>query len=173
MVNSNIIEIFKDIPEIAILFNNDQELYQKYLDSIFPKSKIKDIFWHATNTKDLHFVKDNTEGYFAKEKKGTPNAIFFSKDKAPKESVFSRLYTLGVVLNIQNPYIRDDKGDRDSYPEGYKQTINNAEENGYDGVCILNTFDNFTTDVFIVFDSQQIHILGSKQDIQKAKDWLL
>lgn len=136
------------------------------------ESKLKDIVYHGTDNKDVKFYKNNTEGFFSKVKGGTPNAIFFSKDKAPKDSVYTRAFTLSVLLDLKKPFNRDDKGDRDSYPENYKTTINNAENNGFDGVRILNTHDNFDTDVFVVFDPEQIHILGSKQDVEGFKNWV-
>ena len=168
----NIGEIFKGNSEIAVMFNNNKESYQEYLNSIFPDSKVKDIVWHGTENKDLRFIENNTNGYFAKMKKGSPNAIFFSKDKAPAESVFNREYILSALLNVKNPYIRDDKNDRDNYPESYKKTIESAEKSGNDGVIILNTFDNFKTDVFVVFNPERIHILGSQEDLKGAKEWL-
>ena len=178
--NSNLNDEVKIKPGVQELFDSNPELaaigtvkqYSQYVDTIFPDSKVKDIVYHGTDNKDVKFYKNNTEGFFSKVKGGTPNAIFFSKDKAPKDSVYTRAFTLSVLLDLKKPFNRDDKGDRDSYPENYKTTINNAENNGFDGVRILNTHDNFDTDVFVVFDPEQIHILGSKQDVEGFKNFV-
>lgn len=156
----------QDIVSADVVKQQAQQQYSQYLDTIFPDSKVKDIVYHGTDKKNIEFIKNNINGYFAKNKRGTPNAIFFSKDKAPKGSVYDRKFNVSVILNLKNSFIRNDKGSRDSYSEDYKTTINNAEQNKYDGVQILNTNDNFDTDIFVVFDPEQIHILGDKQDIE-------
>ena len=129
-------ELFDSNPELSSIGTPQQ--YSQYLGTIFPDSQVKDIVYHGTDKENIEFIKNNVEGYFTKVKGGTPNAVFFSKDKAPEGSVYDRKFNVPVILNFQNSLVRNDEGDRDSYPEDYKTTINNAEQNGHDGVQILN-----------------------------------
>ena len=98
--SSNIDEVFKDSPEVATMFKNNKELYQEYLDSVFPNSKIKDICYHGSPFKEIEkFLSQQDEQYIKHENTTTGKEI--------------------VVLN-----------------------------------------------------TDKIHILGYKQDIEKAKEWL-
>lgn len=92
--------IFDQNPELARIGTKEQ--YVDYLSNIFPESKMKDILYHGTATKEkiehFNFHKSN----FA-------NAVFFTKDYD-----FAKTFALeegvrdGVVqeqiVNIQNPF---------------------------------------------------------------------
>ena len=80
-----------------------------------------------------------------------------------------------VVLNIKNPLIYNSKGKR------YVHEIENiysklTKEN--DGLLIENTLDRlddnigFEDNIQVVFEPEQIHILGSKQDIEGFKEFV-
>jgi hypothetical protein len=77
-----------------------------------------------------------------------------------------------VILNIENPLIYDSKGRR------YVQEIENIYSkltSNNDGIIVENTLDRLNDDIGfednlqVVFEPEQIHILGSKQDIEGFK----
>lgn len=92
-----------------------------------------------------------------------------------------------AILNIKNPGFHDDKN------QGYRvETYNNRTLNdkieGKDGTIIHNTKDfsifvykpalfggkeiKEDTDVYVVYEPEQIHILASNSDIQKFQDFV-
>ena len=81
-----------------------------------------------------------------------------------------------VILNVKNPKIKDfeSKGYRD---ESYFELQIKAKEANNDGTILKNTFDGrerwgvFESNIYTVFEPEQIHILGSKQDIEGFKNW--
>lgn len=94
---------------------------------------------------------------------------------------------LAVVLDMKNPGFYDDNN------KGYRiETYNNRtladKVDGKDGTIISNTkdFSIFTykptlsgkkqikkdTDVYVVYEPKQIHILGSKSDVEKFKKFI-
>jgi hypothetical protein len=116
------------------------QLYSQYIDSIFPDSQVKDIVYHGSNAKFDKFNKSNL-----------PNSgIYFDKDKATA-------YGYGNVLI---PAILNSSG---YYYGGSLNRVNSKQirENGETG--LTNGSGN------IVFEPEQIHILGSKQDIKGFK----
>lgn len=138
--------VFEQNPELAKIGNEQQ--YSQYLETIFPDSKVKDIVYHDTNVKFDKF----------QSKKG----IYFN---LKKEFGFSNaLYKVSAIINMENPiYSEMDKehGGKNTkllYPNndsviGYVEDKNNIGE-------------------YIVHTPEQIHILGSKQDIQGFKEFV-
>jgi hypothetical protein len=234
------------------------QLYSKYLDTIFPNSKVKDIVYHGTSFgKFDKFSKDelgkNTEapsslqGFFFSNNKATAgsyaqktekdwgeisleesieryednkdnNELYYElvkkSDYIDKRNPFgegsvfiksrnkelyfgefedfteehekaledlniiekkaellkkqnSKLQLFTVVLNIKNPKVEDKKGKSGNINQIIKsvKTIN-------DGVILNNYKDPFISDVYVVFEPEQIHILGSKQDIEGFKEFV-
>ena len=76
-----------------------------------------------------------------------------------------------VLLNIVDPLIEDDlnKGYRS---DSYVNRLNKAISNNNDSVIIKNTIDPAITDVYAVFETDQIHILGSTKDIEGFKNYI-
>lgn len=94
---------------------------------------------------------------------------------------------MAVMLNMKKPGFHDDEN------QGYRvETYNNRTLNdkteGKDGTIIHNTKDfsifiykpalfgnkeiKENTDVYVVFEPEQIHILGSQSDIEKFKNYI-
>jgi LysM repeat protein len=141
-------EINADIKEVFESFPElasigTAQQYSQYLDSIFPDSKVKDIVYHGTNSKFDKFNKSNLPD----------SGIYFDKNK-------TTAYGYGNVLI---PAILNSSG---YYYGGNLNRVNSKQirENGETG--LTNGSGN------IVFEPEQIHILGSKQDIEGFKKFV-
>lgn len=165
-------EIFNQNPELASIGTPEQ--YSAYLDSIFPESKVKDIVYHADPNPNLQeFVKINDykdeyykrQGFFAGEGKTRT-----SKENL-KKHYGNNLYA--VLLNIKNPQPNLSGGDNGfqsanvdkKYDSGVRTQTDYSEEFG--GIK-SNTKQN----LYVVFEPEQIHILGNENDIQGFRQFV-
>lgn len=177
-----------------------QQLYSQYLDTIFPESKVKDIVYHGTD-KELKKFYDNLRSgiHFGtlKQAEGRRrvtdfefkrNAKFISAivdlknplktkdfdwEKAgdaftswqPGDDLSDLDFTEYLISSgiIKEEEIQDAEGDFD--------LIN---KKGYDGVVYKNEGAGETTgeNSYAVSKSEQIHILGNKQDIEGFKQFV-
>ena len=136
-------ELFDSNPELANIGTAEQ--YSQYLDSIFPDSQLKDIFYHRSNVKFEKF--DNS-----KLNKLTGGVFDFAKESG-LEKYGKNLYS--VLLNVKK------------LGEGF------ILKNGEDGLQSTEMiFDGSAKDVYSVPDESQIHILGNKQDIEGFKEFV-
>lgn len=127
-----------------------QQLYSQYLDSIFPNSKVKDIVYH------------NTDSIFEKFQ-SIPVAKFFTKSP-----IGGKKYRLPILLNISNPKVFSEFTEDDEMTYGLAEVY--AENKEKD--AIINGIERKTRTEYIVFEPEQIHILGSKQDIEGFKEFV-
>jgi len=155
--------------EQSLKFNIDykqqaQQLYSQYLDTIFPESKVKDIVYHGT-ANDIQEFTDSTFNY--------GKGIYFTKDfnyaTQYRRVDINKPYNkkggenIPVLINTINPKIFKNTEDFDYNEFGKiknKPTTNDA--------YIL---DEPEASEYVVFEPEQIHILGSKQDIEGFKNW--
>ena len=142
-----------------------QQLYSQYLDTIFPDSKVKDIVYHGT---DANFDNFDKKYFGFKEYFG---GFHFGTKRAAKTRIIesSSKNILNVLLNITNINREIDE----SYGQQVWDTI--IKENkvkGFDGIVYSNQYEDVYKDSYIVFEPEQIHILGSKQDIQGFKEFI-
>ena len=152
VVKTGVQDVFNSNPELASI--GTQEQYSKYLDTIFPDSKIKDIVYHVTTEKFDKFdpEKQVTAGYYFTEKEPRYKGVI--KEVSKKDEVI-----LSALIDTKNPleentdFISESINDI-SHLEGFKKE-------GYDAII-----DRKGHDEVIVFEPEQIHILGSKQDIE-------
>lgn len=136
----NINEVFKNNPEISILFKNNKKLYQEYLNSIFPDSKVKEIVWHGTDSK-IEKYDFNKEANRHTSDITDKKVASFTKDKYEAEF---------YAKKTKNPIVV---------------------------AAVLDVADNKAneirpTNIINAYEPEQIHILGSKQDIEQAKEFL-
>jgi hypothetical protein len=126
------------------------QLYSQYLDTIFPDSKVKDIVYHGSNTKFDGFLEDNLN-YF-----GTQDiANGYGKNLYP------------AVIEINKPYY-EDSGNLSN--QSYEDLYDKLDESGSDGfISNGNKEDN---KIFVPKSEEQIHRLGSKQDIEGFKEFV-
>ena len=191
--NAKINNVYQNNPQIAQI--GTQEEYAKYIQNIFPDSKINDIVYHSTNKSFDNF--DVTK--VATRKEGAPQAgdvgafgrgIYFT----PNET-YSKIYgknTKSVVLNIKNPKvilnneandklyqnksIKDLWGDYDAVI--YKVTDWKAvTESGmhasmeeFNSVGLGKNNKPEIVDI-VISNENQAHILGSDKDIEGFKNW--
>ena len=225
--------VFNQNPELNKIGNKQQ--YSRYLSTIFPDSKVKDIVYHGSknefevfskehigknltgetdsfsfssskivaetyrdsfstgeNTIELaqSFFEDNADILF---KEGTN----FSKDSKIALEGIKKLYpdltsyesiekqkqkqlefislfdtpTLYLsILDIKTPVIRDAKGQ--SKVEFKDELSKLSDLKNYDARIIKNINDWGLADLYQVFNPEQIHILGSKQDIKGFKEFI-
>lgn len=88
---------------------------------------------------------------------------------------YSEIYP--SILNLKNPKIKD--FENESYrEESYFEIQVEAKNNNNDGTILKNTFDGrerwgvFNSNIYTVFEPSQIHIMGSKSDIEQAKEFI-
>lgn len=166
-----------------------KEIYAEYLTTIFPESKIRNIAYHGTSStfegedfdkSKLWSSTDNITNklwfYFVPDK--IVSDIFIKWRKYKRENGKIKVIlpenakTLCVLLNVKNPeYIEGDIFQK--YAEENK--IPPLKLDG-DSIVITpqtkNILPEFSCDNYVVFNSEQIHILGSEKDIKQLKEWL-
>lgn len=174
------------------------ELYQKYLETIFPESKYKGILWHNSDNefKDQGFKP-------VKPKFDTLNSIEGIYNFSTNQKFVTRYgpYTYAVVINIHNPYQTKATGEYiDDMDRPLSEALfiigkqkNNSFAPLYDSSfkdcdSVINQISGEEyiekhpisgkelgfpqQDIVTVFDASQIHILGSKADIEKFKEFI-
>ena len=201
-VKEGVSELFESNPELANIGTPEQ--YSQYLDTIFPDSKVKDIYQHSSNT-DLQ--KEGFKKGFGK----SSDAFFFDKiDKAE----YAGKYNVKVLLNIKNTFNRYNTLDEFIKAKYGKDSIKNIKEEinlerqGYvvkyanekafdeymsymaeenpdsessqfikrdriDDLQKYGNFDSIDAQGYIgVFEPEQIHILGTNQDIEGFRNFV-
>ena len=156
-IKPGVSDLFKVTPELSSI--GTQEQYSQYLDTIFPDSKVKDIVYHGSNKKFDKFDYN----YLPKADAG----FYFTKDKNYAKNFGS---PLSVLLNVTNPNYTNlplnievvEKLFTTEYKEGTDSLI------GKDAVLDLPKSD---ADVIVTMRNNQIHILGSKKDINGFKEF--
>lgn len=163
--NKNAINaIFENTPELASL--GTPELYAQYLDTIFPNSKVKDIVYHGNRSgeiiEDFKFTGVNKLDQNAKAEDNT--GIFFTDDAyvAATYGDGSLKNNYKVILDIKNPI----------YPD--TETVTSKSVGKYIGKHdgVIGQEPNHPGTNLVVFEPKQIHILGSKKDIERFKNWV-
>jgi len=151
-IKTGVEEVFNSNLELASI--GTQEQYSKYLDSIFPDSKVKDVVYHGTQSKDK-FNKF--------ERKSELYGFYFTSYED-----YSKQYgnNISSIINLVNPKTYDSI-DKKEYSK-IANLVSKDEFNEYDGINIKNFLG---TNEIVVFEPEQIHILGSKQDIEGFKDF--
>jgi hypothetical protein len=162
--------LYKNHPELSKIGTPEQ--YSNYISTIFPNSVVKDIFYHRSPENFDNFDK-------SKIKQTNANRFYFSPFDTRRYGKNLKL----VVLNIQNlakpfdnNFINDVKKRHPEYIEGKSQFFHlpsqiyvNANKYGYDGVL---AYEGTNDDEYSVYEPEQIHILGSKQDIEGFKKFV-
>jgi hypothetical protein len=191
---SNVQELFESNPELASIGTVEQ--YSQYLDTIFPKSTVKDIVYHGTDTKKDKFLSLNAGTHFGTKKAATErrnkvllpvllninNSVLFkdvldddvlkAADKFLKENGEYLEYGYrneesGLLVYLYNQGKLDSNtlwdalySDRNTM----MQILQNAL--GSNGYRYINQVEDKGSTSYVVFEPEQIHILGSKQDIK-------
>jgi hypothetical protein len=186
--------VFEQHSELAEIGTKEQ--YSEYLDTIFPESEIKDIVYHQTTSKEF----DATDWKLSRLG-GAYFNFYNSQVTNPKLiqgmiNLFGKERTIKAVVDVRTPFIIN----KENYKEIEKkiglstQDIsklrNNFDLSENDSVLgfanpdqdqgQIDDFKNHSipkdkksTIELALFDpSSQIHVLGSKSDIEKFKDFI-
>lgn len=155
--------VFEQSPALKEIGTPEQ--YSAYLDTIFPNSKVKDIVYHGTRSQFEKFEKREKEKYSIENETQTNsllNGIFFTdRQTALDNYTDGNKYIKSTIVNIQNPFISNDRRD-----------VSNKNVKNKDGVITTEFIGDTVADVFVVFEPEQIHILGSKQDVERFKNFV-
>ncbi len=167
--------VFEQNPELSSI--GTKEEYSEYLNTIFPESNIKDIYQHQTKDEFEKFSKEGDgrmgQGFYFSE---------FGNDYIQDQSFNKKL----VVLNIKMPieikggeYMkkvyslldsRNENSDDFSSKERAKKEIEKQYRENSD--ALVGDKNGDLKSEIKVFKSEQIHILGSKQDIEGFKEFV-
>ena len=172
---SDIFSTFTDLPK----YGNEED-YSKYLDDIFPNSKIKEIVYHGGTLNPDDRGKDTFTGEF-----GGKHGIYFTGSKSRAKSYLrgsssdykSRGKILFALLNIENPL--DNKiwskwkfGADTITDEGLKQ----MKDYNSDGILVTDILSKYTSiqyaTQYVVLDMDQVHIIGSDKDVEGFKKYM-
>ena len=110
-----------------------------------------------------------SENEYSKAKESRRAFLLKERETLINKDSKNRVYN--VLLNSKTLKEFDDKGNswrEDTYVNRIKQTLEENKE----GLVIKNTYDPLLNDVYVVFEPEQIHILGSKQDIEGFKEFV-
>ena len=183
-------ELLNDEEIKSISANNTTFLLLEALNKFDEKQS---IFFPISETQTIKFDKDytnKTKGKFYLETKGIGEENFLGiktkeeeitkeefdklliKAKAYLEKQKADIKIYQILLNSKNPLIVDDKNEG-FRQETYSERVKKAKKENNDSVIINNTADPVpNSDIFAVFEPEQIHILGSKADIQGFKEFV-
>ena len=160
--------VFKDNKDLQDIGSEEQ--YLEHLNAIFPDSKTKKTVYHGGSLNKNDKIKKTN--FF--------NHFFFtsSKDYAASYSKDKSGVVQTAILNIKNlanaRELLEAEGIEVTSGNLLKVTNSNdvAKElmsEGYDGVYAEDADENtkeLNFDEYVVFDPEQIHILGSKKDME-------
>ena len=116
---SGVHSVFEQNPELSKI--GDEQQYSKYLDSIFPNSKVKDIVYHGSDIENIE--QFNLKHFGQKDDGNHGYGIYLSKNKKIAQGYGEHLYH--TIVNITNPYNVKFKDNSPSY------LWNRIEKNSY------------------------------------------
>jgi len=185
--------VFEQNPELEKIGTKEQ--YSEYLDTIFPKSKIKDIVYHGSGNKNIegfipgkidigvHFGTLNAAKYRGEKLKSYkiyPNLLNIQKIKElpelnmwTPEIVFNYLLNEGLVRkedekDFNNLYNKNSENDyrNNGLDKMYEYLQNKLEA---DSIKYINNFEDKNSVSYIVFNPNNIYTLGSVKDVENFK----
>jgi hypothetical protein len=156
-------QVFEDAPELPNIGTIEQ--YTKYLETIFPNSKVKDIVYHRTRSNKFDKFNNKTNDYIRNDTY-TKDGIYFHNDINRGKEVYGST-VIPAIVNIKNPYSFEEEGifakEGDNPKKISLNSIDKKKLSNEDGVLFRPGQPNGQT---VVFEPEQTHILGSKQDIE-------
>jgi hypothetical protein len=180
-VKEGVSELFESNPELATI--GTQEQYSQYLETIFPDSKVKDIVYHGSPNRNILKFDKSLLGKNV-EADSTQFGFYFTENKKSAEiysnwgSVEKNGKVYPILLNIKNSFIgteidtiRDKEGNVIKTTEDNRvEQIKNAIKNNNDSVILSE--NGISKDIILVFEPEQIYMLGSNQDIEGFKKFV-
>ena len=178
-VKKGVLDLFSSNAELSSIGTPEQ--YSEYLDSIFPNSQVKDIVYHGTGIRFDSFSKRSEYDviFFADLDYAQTFADKYSDGKSTINGVKQEPVVITAIVNIENPLKIDGvkfQRRRMKPGIGYAEGTEDAREilsknSDKDGLIGKDNskIDNHT---YVVRDSSQTHILGSKQDIREFENFV-
>ena len=157
-------EIFNSVPELASVGTPEQ--YSQYLDGIFPNSEVKDVVYHGTgeSTKIESFNARDGRIYFSDNLTASQYANWDEFNRA-QDDPFSnpKAQVVPAIINLENAVTLDGVD--------FKETETNKEGDGIIGLNVKDPLGGIETQ-YVVRDASQVHVLGSKKDVQDFKKFV-
>jgi len=226
-IRRDVNDIFEQNPELSSIGTSEQ--YSRYLDTIFPDSKVKDIVYHATNDENFEQILKNgfDLSYFGETDLGDRGfAVYLSFKKDSALGWYGNKLIYAIVNTVNPYYVKDGKYTPERYfnrvrDNVYTSQLENLKEQRKSWINKINNndidyqfFDDFKGDVKnkeelikytndkldkeqdrleeaavdlenlkyndsvitpgyeIAIKPEQIHILGSKQDIEGFREFV-
>jgi len=183
--------IFEEDPELSNI--GSQQQYSAYLETIFPNSKVEDIVYHGSPSKFDLFKRITSQEQVEKQLGGNyyGEGFYFMNDTSVAKKFGKNIYS--VVLDLKNPLTAEEtKSLAEIWWEEYtsKGGSSNPDnlslsqwmhkkivDEDFDGMIELNKEEDFRVGEkrileYMVPSEEQIHILGSKQDIKRFKKFI-
>ena len=173
-------EVFDENTELDEI-GTEQE-YSEYLDAIFPESAMKNIVYHgssrASTLKKTGKFRNKT---YLDEIEGYTYGIYLSENKEESDiyaqSSFEDETEIGTLSVIINTKKSEELGIEISAIS--ENDVSDFKKRGIDSVYSyestagseLDEYNDNDKAEIVVFESSQIHVLGSEKDIQEFKKW--
>jgi len=172
-------KLFKENPSLSKIGSVEQ--YSNYLNTIFPNSKVKDILYHGTpdgrfESFDISFAGkatvNVTKGIYLTDSKKTADFyaeghIDFSEFESREEyEEVKTAKTFSMIINAENLKFVNDPQAQQKQGNAILRTEEKLSDIGY----VSNIPD--LAHQYIVFDPEQIHILGENKDIEQFKNYV-
>lgn len=165
-IKEGVKDLFKENEELKSIGTEQQ--YSDYLNTIFPESKVKEIVYRGGNITKEEFEYDFE--YSPTDGMDLGNGLYFSASKK-----IAREYgnPRAALINIKNPNDANKVAllRTKQFQEGLPITWTFDENGKYDGIVDLSQ-DFKNTYEAVVFDSINVYILGSKEDVKGFKDFV-
>jgi len=154
---------FEQTPELAQI--GTQQQYAEYLSTIFPESQVKNILYHAWPIGITTFSLDFHKQWIGKTLRG--KGIYFTDKLSGAERYAERLKNNKWVETMVYPAIIDLKNPKDGVVEDFSKSE-------YDGSILdKSNTEKGNVDYVLPYPERQIHILGSQQDIEGFKKFMV
>ena len=170
--------VYNQHPELSSIGTPEQ--YSQYLNTIFPNSKVKDIVYHGSRSKEIE------GGKLRPSSEGTYGEGIYVQTKQEFTGTFG-LNTLFLMIDTKKPfnfYKENGKANdffteilekwrktkKSYFAEAAKEEFQDEiKKVGFDSIKTEEGDDNL---YYILFNPEQTHILGIKNDIQAFKNFL-
>ena len=167
---SQIQDVFNENPELSKIGTVEQ--YASYLNTIFPDSKVKDIVYHGSKNKNEVLNSGFSKEKVRKDKESGKSLFEFTTSKIYAKQQGSVVF---VIINAKSNNVLEEatlsNGAKAIVYDDYF-TVNNTLSKGDSEFGISKKEMQERGVYYTVFEPEQIHILGSKADIQGFKDFV-
>jgi hypothetical protein len=150
-VKRGVPELFELTPELAAI--GTVKDYSDYLDTIFPDSQIKNVAYHDSNSPNIEKFRNDINGIWTT---GDPN--WWQKGE----------YKYRVLLDVKSPKIIRDPLNSSFAIDFFADKKNDK----FDSYITTGLSGNLEEGVYVLRDSDQTHILGSKKDLNDFKKFV-